>query len=175
MNGRQVIVLVVLALASAASGYLAYTGLRAPSPIAAPAGDMLPAFALTDLDGVVRQSNEWAGEVRVVNFWATWCPPCRREIPLLKELQAEYGDRVRIIGIAIDDMAAVREYALETEFNYPVLVGQQDAVDLGNRVLQDWIGLPFTAFADASGKVHHVHVGELHRDQAEGFIRSTMQ
>jgi thiol-disulfide isomerase/thioredoxin len=175
VSTRQVLALVVLALASAASGYLAYTGLRAPSPTAAPATDTLPAFALTDLDGVVRRSTEWEGEVRVVNFWATWCPPCRREIPLLKELQAEYGDRVRIIGIAIDDMEAVQEYALEAAFNYPVLVGQQDAVELGNRVLEDWIGLPFTAFADASGRVHHVHVGELHREQAEDFIGSTLQ
>ena len=96
------------------------------------------------------------------------------EIPLLKELQSEYGDRIDIIGVAIDDMEAVREYAVEAEFNYPVLVGQQDAVDLGNRVLKDWIGLPFTAFVDASGTIRHVHVGEIHREQAEGFLRSIL-
>ena len=124
---------------------------------------------------MARQSSEWDGEVRVVNFWATWCPPCRREIPLLKELQAEYGDRIRIVGIAIDDMEAVREYAVGADFNYPVLVGQQDAVDLGNQVLQDWIGLPFTAFTDASGKVHHIHVGELHREQAERFLATVTE
>jgi thiol-disulfide isomerase/thioredoxin len=175
MTARQLLALGVLALASAAAGYLAYTHMRSPAPAGPTATDMFPAFTLPDLDGRARQSSEWDGEVRVVNFWATWCPPCRREIPLLKELQSEYGDRIRIIGVAIDDMEAVREYAVEAEFNYPVLVGQQDAVDLGNQVLKDWIGLPFTAFVDASGRIRHVHVGEIHREQAEGFLRSTLQ
>jgi len=105
-----------------------------------------------------------------VNFWATWCPPCRREIPLLIELQNEYGADLAVIGIAVDDMETVREYAVKSQFNYPVLVGQQNAVELGNQVLADWIGLPFTAFVNASGDVVRVHVGELHRDQAETFL-----
>ena len=175
MTARQLLALGILALASAAAGYLAYTEMPAPTASAPAASDMLPAFTLPDLDERARQSSEWDGQVRVVNFWATWCPPCRREIPLLKELQSEYGDRIRIIGVAIDDMEAVQEYAVEAEFNYPVLVGQQDAVDLGNQVLEDWIGLPFTAFVDASGTIRHVHVGEIHREQAEGFLRSTLQ
>ncbi len=176
MTARQLLALGILALASAAAGYLSYTQMRAPAPASAPAASSaLPEFTLPDLEGRPRQSSEWEGRVRVVNFWATWCPPCRREIPLLKELQSEYGDRVDIIGVAIDDMEAVREYAVEAEFNYPVLVGQQDAVDLGNRVLKDWIGLPFTAFVDASGTIRHVHVGEIHREQAEGFLRSILR
>jgi peroxiredoxin len=89
---------------------------------------------------------------------------------LLIELQAQYGDVLQVIGIAIDDMAEVRNYAADTGFNYPVLVGQQNAVALGNAVLTDWIGLPFTAFVDASGRIIRVHVGELHREQAQEFL-----
>ena len=90
------------------------------------------------------------------------------------ELQAEHGADLQIIGIAIDDMQAVQQYASTSGFNYPILVGQQDAVDLGNQVLQDWIGLPFTAFADSEGKVLRVHVGELHRQQADEFLREIL-
>jgi len=169
---RQILILVVIALIAGAGGYLAY---RAAVPQSGPAvAAKMPGFVLPDLTGSDRDSNEWASRPRLVNFWATWCPPCRREIPLLIELQNEYGPDLAVIGIAIDDMETVREYAVESQFNYPVLVGQQSAVELGNQVLADWIGLPFTAFVSASGDVVRVHVGELHRDQAEAFLREIL-
>ncbi|MGB5622086.1 MAG: TlpA disulfide reductase family protein [Gammaproteobacteria bacterium] len=169
---RQILLLVAIMLISGAGGYLAY---RASVPQPAPAvAATMPSFVLPDLTGSDRDSNEWANRPRLVNFWATWCPPCRREIPLLIELQNQYGADLAVIGIAIDDMDAVREYAVENQFNYPVLVGQQNAVEVGNQVLADWIGLPFTAFVSASGEVVRVHVGELHRDQAEAFLREIL-
>jgi len=172
-TGRVALVL-SLALASAAGGFFAFNALRGSPPSTAAVAPTLPDFTLTDLEGISRRSSEWAGRPRIVNFWATWCPPCRREIPLLIELQASHRDSLEVIGIAIDDMAAVREYAADTGFNYPILVGQQDAVDLGNKILRDWIGLPFTAFVDASGHVTRVHVGELHREEAEEFIQEVL-
>lgn len=169
---RQILILVAIALIAGAGGYLAY---RASVPQSGPAvAAKMPSFVLPDLTGSDRDSNEWANRPRLVNFWATWCPPCRREIPLLIELQNEFGADLAVIGIAIDDMEAVRDYAVESEFNYPVLVGQQNAVELGNQVLADWIGLPFTAFVNASGDIVRVHVGELHRDQAEAFLREIL-
>jgi thiol-disulfide isomerase/thioredoxin len=172
MNARQVLFGVVLALASGVGGYFAYDAARTSNKdTSVSATAALPDFSLPDIGGLLRQSSEWEGKVRVVNFWATWCPPCRREIPLLIQLQSEYGGDLQIIGIAIDDMQAVRDYAATTGFNYPVLVGQQEAVELGNQVLQDWIGLPFTAFVNSEGKVLRVHVGELHRQQADKFLR----
>lgn len=171
-SSRQILMLVAIALIAGAAGYLAYRG-AAPEPGAATAGRM-PGFVLPDLSGNDRDGSEWEGRPRLVNFWATWCPPCRREIPLLIELQNEYGADLAVIGIAIDDMETVREYAVESQFNYPVLVGQQNAVELGNQVLADWIGLPFTAFVNASGDVVRVHVGELHRDEAETFLREIL-
>ena len=167
---RQILLLVAIALMAGVGGYLAYRNtVTAPDGPKVSAGKM-PEFVLPDLTGSDRQGSEWAGRARLLNFWATWCPPCRREIPLLIDLQAEYGPRLAVIGIAIDDMEAVREYAVENQFNYPVLVGQQNAVELGNKVLADWIGLPFTAFVNPSGDIVRVHVGELHRDEAERFL-----
>lgn len=170
MNRSRLLLVLALALAAATGGFLASRATQGPSVTGSPVAAALPHFSLPDLEGVTRRSSEWDGRPRVVNFWATWCPPCRREIPLLIELQARYGDAMQVIGVAIDDMTEVRDYAADTGFNYPVLVGQQDAVNLGNEVLQDWIGLPFTAFVDASGKITRVHVGELHADQAQEFL-----
>ena len=160
---------VVLAVASAAGGFFLYRGSSPVEPPSA-ATDWAPAFVLTDVDGEQRDSSEWDGRVRLVNFWATWCPPCRREIPLLIDLQNEYGGKIQILGIAIDDLDAVQEYAANAGFNYPVLVGQQDAINLANIYQNDFIGLPFTAFVDSTGHIVRVHVGELHRDQATTFI-----
>jgi thiol-disulfide isomerase/thioredoxin len=170
----QLAVIIVLALTAGVIGFVAYQATQKPPVSESTASNSLPQFVLPDLEGVERTSSEWSGRPRIVNFWATWCPPCRREIPLLIELQAQYGDALQVIGIAIDDMAEVQDYAADTGFNYPVLVGQQNAVELGNAVLRDWIGLPFTAFVDAAGQITHVHVGELHRDQAQKFLKELL-
>ena len=172
---RSTLFLVLLAAGAAATGFFAYRHLVAPDPVArAPAPEAArnaPDFALPDLEGRMRMSDEWDGRVRVVNFWATWCPPCRKEIPLLKEIQTEYADRgVQIIGIAMDETEAVTEDAQTMEFNYPVLIGQQEAVDLGNLFLKDFIGLPFTVFTDRDGRIVDIHTGELHRDQIESYL-----
>lgn len=174
MKTTQLAVIIVLALTAGAIGFVAYQATQKPSAPDAMASAALPEFVLPDLQGAERASSEWSGRPRIVNFWATWCPPCRREIPLLIELQAQHGDALQVIGIAIDDMSEVQDYAADTGFNYPVLVGQQDAVELGNAVLRDWIGLPFTAFVDASGRITHVHVGELHREQASEFLKELL-
>lgn len=174
MTRGRIVLLLAVALVSAVGGFAAYHAMRgAPSSSDQVAGS-LPDFTLMDVDGVSRRGSEWAGRPRIVNFWATWCPPCRREIPLLVDLQAEYGDDLQVIGIAVDDMDAVRDYAADTGFNYPVLVGQQDAVEIGNKVLRDWIGLPFTAFVDRAGRITRVHVGELHAPEAAEFIKEIL-
>ena len=178
---RRVLSLAVLALASGAAGFLLYVGLAGkdpatgdglpPLPPPPQAAEYAPAFVLPDVAGTPRSSEEWDGTVRVVNFWATWCPPCIREIPLLVEVQAEFGARgVQVIGIAIDETEAVAGFAERFEFNYPVLVGQEDAMDLGNRFLNGFIGLPFTVFTDRSGRIMQVHNGEIHRDEIEAIL-----
>jgi len=83
------------------------------------------AFTLPDLDGRQRDFSEWQGSNRVLNFWATWCAPCRKEIPLLKAFQDEHADAgVQVIGIAVDDLEPTLAFAEAAEFNYPALIGQ---------------------------------------------------
>ena len=174
------LLLALLALASGLAGFLLYLLLFGqgpaddgypPLPPPPQAAEFAPAFELPDLDGRPRASAEWDGTIRVVNFWATWCPPCIREIPLLVDIQAEYGERgVRVIGIAIDEFEAVSGFARGFEFNYPVLVGQEDAMDLGHRFVNGFIGLPFTVFTDRDGRIQRVHTGEIHREQIEAIL-----
>jgi thiol-disulfide isomerase/thioredoxin len=180
VNRGQIVAVVLLAVAAGAAGYFVSRHQSAPvdavvvGPVENAEFRAVPDFSLTDLAGETRSGAEWSGQVRIVNFWATWCPPCRREIPLLIDLQQEYGDRMQVIGIAIDDLADVRSYAEETAFNYPVLVGQQEAIDLGNAFLPDFVGLPFTVIVDAEDRIAKVHVGELHRDEAESMLAEVL-
>lgn len=119
-------------------------------------------FELTDLDGELRSSDEWQGQPKLINFWATWCAPCRREIPLLKASQDKYSDiDLQVVGIAVDFAEDVAAYAEEAKFNYPVLVGQEDAMAVAESSGVEYIGLPFTMVVAPSGELLTTHVGEI--------------
>ena len=141
--------------------------LEAP-PAATAAGPVNVEYTLSDMDGTPRTSSEWGGSYQVLNFWATWCAPCRREIPLLKTFQNEHGsDGVQVIGIAVDFVEPVVEYAAAAEFNYPILVGEQEAMEVAESSGVDFIGLPFTMFVARDGELIGTHMGEIHKDQLD--------
>ena len=122
-------------------------------------------FELADLDGQARSSTEWDGKPKLVNFWATWCAPCRREIPLLKDTQDKYTDiDLQVIGIAVDFAEDVAAYAAEAEFNYPILVGQEDAMAVAETSGVAFIGLPFTMVVAPSGELIKNHIGEIEEE-----------
>lgn len=126
---------------------------------------------LTGLDGSAHSLAEYRGQPLIVNFWATWCPPCRREIPLLMELHAQYAPQgLSVIGIAVEEPRPVRKLAEQIQFNYPILIGEQEAVDLAVAMGVQFIGLPYTVFIDKRGRVKSVHTGELHREEAEAAL-----
>ena len=133
--------------------------------------DVLPSFSYPDLQGQQRSSEEFADKVVVLNFWATWCPPCRKETPAFVALQDLYGDQVQFIGIAIDDEEPVREFAESFGVNYPLLLGDIEAVSLSRRLGNRYEGLPFTIVAAPDGNVVLRHTGGLERDQLEPLLQ----
>jgi thiol-disulfide isomerase/thioredoxin len=150
-----------------------YSVLEAASRPAVPA--RLPDFSLNDLSGKSTSIAAWSGKSLVINFWATWCAPCRREMPLLKTLAADWAGRdFKVVGIAVDQADKVRQFAGQFKIDYPVLIGEQDALDVAAKFGMDSPALPFTVFTDRRGEVVALFVGELHRPQAD-FILAEVQ
>lgn len=130
--------------------------------------DRLPQFSLGDRSGKATSISAFAGKSLVINFWATWCAPCRSEIPLLQALNTEWAARdVSVIGIAVDYRDKVLEYAERLKIGYPLLIGEQDALDVATTFGVDSPVFPFTVFTDRRGEVVTLFIGELHRPQAE--------
>lgn len=174
---------VLTLIATAAFGYFFYAGLEQETAPAtsqvvapAPAHNTRVDFTLPDLEGNEHQISEWDGKARLINFWATWCAPCRREIPLLKKTQAAHAENnLQVIGIAVEDLEPVIAYAEEAEFNYPVLIGQEDAMAAAEASGIDFIGLPFTMIVAPDGQLIKAHIGEIHEDQMALIIETFEQ
>ncbi len=137
--------------------------------------DRLPQFSLADRAGKPTSITSFAGKSLIINFWATWCAPCRREIPLLESLHAEWAGRdVSVVGIAVDYRDKVLDFASRFHMDYPLLMGEQDALDAAAAFGVQSPVFPFTVFTDRRGEVVTLFVGELHRPQAE-LILSQVQ
>jgi thiol-disulfide isomerase/thioredoxin len=126
--------------------------------------DTLPDFSLNDSFGEQRSISEWAGKPLLINFWATWCAPCRREMPLLQALHTSQDD-LQVLGIAIDRPADVQTYLAESGITYPSLVGEADAMAASDQFGLEGLGLPFTILVSSSGKIVTVFIGEIERDE----------
>ena len=147
-----------------------------PVQIDAPEKSGQVEFELDDLDGNKRQFSEWDGKHRIVNFWATWCAPCRREIPLLKAFQEQHGaEDFQVIGIAVEFPEPVIAYAQEAQFNYPILVGEQDAMAVAESSGISFIGLPFTMIVAKDGTLVGAHMGEVHQQHLDDIVRVMKQ
>ena len=181
--GRWILVFLVALAAGIGAYWLAgrgdETAASAPVPVASdpssPPASVIPErrpdITLADRDGKPRSLAEWNGKPQVINFWATWCAPCRREIPMLNALASDGAwPEVVLVGIAIDFREDVLRYLKSTPIDYMVLIGEQDGLDAARAFGVESLGLPFTAFVDASGRIVTIHVGELHRPQADVIL-----
>jgi thiol-disulfide isomerase/thioredoxin len=123
------------------------------------------AVALPDSNGNMHHLTDYRGHPLVLNFWATWCEPCRREMPLLQALHQERAG-VQIVGVAMDFRTDALKYAQAKGITYPLLMGEKDGLAVVNAFGMDTV-FPFTVFADARGDIVAVKVGELHADEAQ--------
>jgi thiol-disulfide isomerase/thioredoxin len=129
--------------------------------------ERLPDIGLPGLDGRVHRLTEWKGRPLVINFWATWCEPCRREIPLLQSLRRKYAaNGLEIVGIGIDQAGPVRKYASDHGIGYPLLLGEREGLEAAKAFGMETV-LPFSVFSDREGRVVTLKIGELHADEAE--------
>ncbi len=128
--------------------------------------DQLPNQTFLDLDDVPLALNQLKGKIVILNFWATWCPPCRREMPTFIELQEEYGAQgVQFIGVAIDNPKMAKRYGSDHGINFPLLQGEESGLELSMTLGNRRAILPYTVIFDRTGQVISRRNGEIHREE----------
>ena len=166
---REALILGAAGIAAAAAGFLAgplLLGGRGRGD------DALRSAALVDLAGKRRPAAEWEGQVLVWNFWATWCAPCREEIPLLIATREKYKTLgVEVVGIAIDNAVKVREFSSSFAISYPVLLAGTDGLEIMRKLGNNSGGLPYTLVVDRNGKVVHRKLGALKAGDLDVVLR----
>ncbi len=120
------------------------------------------ATTLPDENGEPQALSQWQGKVVVLNFWATWCAPCREEMPELSELHTEYQDQnVVVLGVALDEIDAIKEFTTETPVSYPIFSAEDTggviAANLGN----DKSALPYTVIIQSDGSIANTYFGRI--------------
>ena len=174
MKRAHAIALFAVVAAAAAGGGAAYhLWLRPLQPQAGPGqvAQLIYSAHLPDVGGVAHSLAQWRGRVLVVNFWATWCAPCREEIPGFVRLQARYGARgLQLVGIAIDQPGKVADFARELGINYPVLIGGVESLELLRQAGNRQAVLPYTLVIDREGKIVSRQPGGLKESRLEELV-----
>ena len=165
----------VVAVAAGAAGYAFNAWRTAPDPAAEGGHEALLRLRLPDLQDRPQTIGDWRGKVVVVNFWATWCAPCREEIPLFVKLQTRYGDRgLQFVGIAIDQPDKVKPFAREFGMNFPILIGGVDTIELGRKLGNKAGVLPFTVVLGRDGRIAASEVGAAKPEKLEPLLTSLL-
>jgi len=156
----------VILLSCGLAGWWGWQSYQQNKPESPATVEYLFDFSLPDLDNKPRSIMEWSGKSLVINFWATWCPPCRHEMPLLQALQDERSDgSLQVIGIAMDNLIDVERFISQTGITYPNLYGEFEASIIAESFAEDFIALPFTVFVLPDGEILTFWPGELSADQ----------
>jgi len=138
-------------------------------------GLVRPDFSLADIDGQLRNAREWDDQILVINFWATWCPPCREEIPGFIKLQDKYADQgLQFVGIALQTASEVQDFIQEFGMNYPVLVGAADVIEVAVKYGNSIGALPYTVIIGRDQRIQFTRQGPLSTEEAEIAIRSVL-
>jgi thiol-disulfide isomerase/thioredoxin len=170
----QIALLVVAAVSALAAGIWLHPWSRAGVPDSVNVARLMAA-SLPDMEGKPQALAQWRGKVMVVNFWATWCRPCLEEIPEFVRMQEKLGNEgLQFVGIAVDNEAKVREFAVKYRMNYPVLIGEMDAIELARVAGNELGGLPFTVIVDRNGRLIGTELGGLNEQKLTAIIQPAM-
>jgi thiol-disulfide isomerase/thioredoxin len=169
---REILALAGVGLAAAVAGAVF-------GPFALQSGSGASALLSTvfpDIAGQPRRLRDWNGKVAVCNFWATWCEPCREEIPLLITLYDKYRDQgVDVVGIGVDKLPNIVEFAAKLKITYPILIGDVRALDLMRSLGNSAGALPFTAILDRQGAVTYRKLGAFQQGELDSVLPSLLR
>jgi thiol-disulfide isomerase/thioredoxin len=155
------------ALGSVAAGVAAWQIFRPAKATT----EALYALQLPDADGRLQAVAQWRGRVLVANFWATWCEPCREEMPALVAAQQAWRSKgVQIVGIGIDSAAKIRDFAVNYKISYPLLVSGPEVLDVARHLGNSAGGLPYTVVLARDGAVSGRHLGALQQGQIDSLL-----
>jgi thiol-disulfide isomerase/thioredoxin len=171
MQKKLLFIVPLALLALAAGAWLAQTRYAPQSP-AAPAVAALWQIGFPDMHGHHQPMSQWRGQVLVLNFWASWCAPCREEMPDFVALRTQYRSKgVEFVGIAIDNSANVAQFLKQLTVDYPILIGEGAAHNLSRQLGNPSGALPFTIMLDRDGNIVMTHLGRLPRAKLEIELR----
>jgi len=171
MRNNALAAVLVASIAAAGAGLFAYRTMVAKDAVARAAGELIQ-LRLHDLSRGEQSLAHWHDKILIVNFWATWCEPCREEVPALLHIQSKYASKsVQVVGIAIDSADKVQQFAKDYQIHYPLFVGGMEIIELTRRLGNQPGGLPYTVIIDQTGRVAKTHLGRITKDQLESAIR----
>jgi len=177
---RLALLLMVVSTLAALAGY--FFGrpqpIQAPpmeSPPSADAPNRLMTLTLPDVDGKPQPLSQWKGKVLVANFWATWCPPCKEEMPEFSRISVKYaGNGVQFVGISIDSPDKVAAFRQEAQIAYPLLISTLETLDLSSDLGNRAKALPFTIILRPDGRPQQVKLGKFATPDLEKAIQAAL-
>lgn len=178
---RHALLIIAVSTLAAMAGY--YFG--KPQTISPPPPEIIPAdnaparllaLTLPDLKGQPQSLAQWKGKVLVVNFWATWCPPCREEMPEFSRLNTKYAlNGVQFVGISIDSVDKVMAFQQEMQVSYPLLISNLETLDLSSDLGNHAKALPFTVILRPDGSPQHIKLGKYATPDLEQAIQAALR
>jgi thiol-disulfide isomerase/thioredoxin len=175
MNRRQWISIAGIGLLALLAGVLTSQWIYRTSLATDPAIEAFFANSWKTPDGKPVNTDQWRGKVLVVNFWASWCPPCVEEMPALDKLQQEFlSQNVLIVGIGIDSPSNIREFLEMTPISYPIVIGGLEGTNLSKQMGNAQGALPYTVVIRANGQASNSKLGKMSEEELRKAIKSAL-
>ncbi|MFA5983823.1 MAG: TlpA disulfide reductase family protein [Methylococcaceae bacterium] len=169
---KRSVLIVLVAMAALLAGILSRQHPQLAQPMQ---NQPLLDFSFPDVAGAPHSITEWQGKLLIINFWATWCPPCLKEIPVFVELQEHYANHgVQFIGIAIEDRAVIEEFMANNKINYPMLAGENAAISISQKLGNLVNAVPFSIVVNRQNQIILIHPGEFNKQQLTKIIENEL-